>query len=77
MKKTLARSSLNAMLTGLIAFWMTGCVHYAVIPSDRLVVRLRAGQTAPKDGYLVPDARMLEILDELGRREVETRPPPK
>jgi hypothetical protein len=34
---------------------------------------LKAGQISPKNGYLVPDARMLEILDALGRREVETR----
>jgi hypothetical protein len=29
---------------------------------------------APRSGYLVPKARMLEILDGLGNREVETRP---
>jgi len=53
---------------------MTGCVRLVVIPADKEVVRLKAGQISPKSGYLVPDARMLEILDALGRREVETRP---
>jgi hypothetical protein len=48
-------------------------VRLVVIPADKEVVRVKAGQISPKDGYLVPDARMLEILDALGKREVETK----
>ena len=65
---------LKLTLVMLTLCWMTGCVRLVVIPADKEVVRLKAGQISPKSGYLVPDARMLEILDALGRREVETRP---
>ena len=54
--------------------WMNGCGHLVVIPSDKEVSWLETGQKAPQSGYLVPKARMLEILDGLGKREVETRP---
>ena len=60
-----------AMLT---LCWMNGCGHLVVIPSDKEVSWLETGQKAPQSGSLVPKARMLEILDGLGKREVETRP---
>jgi len=44
-----------------------------VIPADKEVVYLKLGQPSPKEGYLVPEAKMLEILDALGKREVQTR----
>jgi len=53
---------------------MTGCVRLVVIPEDREISWQEAGKIAPRSGYLVPKARMLEILDGLGNREVETRP---
>ena len=74
MKTNLARQSLLVMFCLSTLCWMTGCVRLIVLPADKEVVRVRAGQISPKDGYLVPDARMLEILDALGKREVETRP---
>lgn len=73
MKTKLARSSLLVILLASMFCSMTGCTRLVVIPADKEVVRLKAGQVSPKNGYLVPDARMLEILDALGRREVETR----
>ena len=53
---------------------LTGCVRLVVIPEDREISWQEAGKVAPRSGYLVPKARMLEILDGLGNREVETRP---
>ena len=73
MKTKLARSSLLVILLASMFCSMAGCTRLVVIPADKEVVRLKAGQISPKNGYLVPDARMLEILDALGRREVETR----
>lgn len=50
----------------------TGCLHprVVVIPADREVRFLKAGQSlvAPTDLYLVPPARMQEILRALGER---------
>ena len=74
MKTKFERSLLLGMLLASTLCSMTGCVRLIVIPADKEVVRVKAGQISPKDGYLVPDARMLEILDALGKREVETRP---
>tara|TARA_R110000822_G_C15055073_1_gene466836 strand:+ start:290 stop:550 length:261 start_codon:yes stop_codon:yes gene_type:complete len=65
---------LKLALAMLILCWMNGCVHLVVIPADKEVTWLDKGQKAPQSGYLVPKARMLEILDGLGKREVETRP---
>ena len=72
-KTRLARLLLTAMLSASTLSLTSGCTRLVVISSDKEVVRLRSGQTSPKDGYLVPDARMLEILDALGKREVQTR----
>ena len=74
MKTKLAARLPGTILLGLMICWILGCTRLVVIPSDKEVVRLKAGQISPKSGYLVPDARMLEILDALGRREVETQP---
>ena len=53
---------------------LTGYVRLVLIPADREISWQEAGKIAPRSGYLVPKARMLEILDGLGNREVETRP---
>ena len=65
---------LKLTLVMLMLCWMTGCVRLVVIPADREISWQEAGKVAPRSGYLVPKARMLEILDGLGNREVETRP---
>ena len=74
MKTKLARQSLLGILLALTLCWTSGCVRLIVIPADKEVVYLKLNQPSPKEGYLVPEAKMLEILDALGRREVETRP---
>ena len=74
MKTRLAKLSLLGILLASTFCSLTGCVRLVVIPADKEVVRVKAGQISPKDGYLVPDARMLEILDALGKREVESKP---
>lgn len=75
MKTRLARQSLlGILLLSSTLCWMTGCVRLVVIPEDREISWQEAGKIAPRSGYLVPKARMLEILDGLGNREVETRP---
>lgn len=75
MKTKLARPSLLGILLLSSTFCsLTGCVRLVVIPADREISWQEAGQVAPRSGYLVPKARMLEILDGLGNREVETRP---
>jgi len=69
MKTKLARSLLTATLTLSTALLTSGCAHSPVIiPADREVTWLKAGQPAPQPGYLVPEARMLEILDRLGEQ---------
>ena len=74
MKTNLERSLLLGMLLASTLCSMTGCVRLIVIPADKEVVYLKLNQPSPKEGYLVPEAKMLEILDALGKREVETRP---
>ena len=71
MKQKLANLLLLKMLLVLTCLLMNGCAKLVVIPSDKEVVRIKAGEKASKDGYLVPDARMLEILDALGKKATE------
>ncbi len=59
------------MLTSTLS-WTTGCTNrLVVLPADRTVVTLQAGRpfTPNQDGYFVPKARMLEILNELSERK--------
>ena len=56
----------TAMLSMLA--WLTGCAtRVVVIPADRQVIPLAAGQKfkAPSTGWWVPEARMQEILHAL------------
>jgi hypothetical protein len=59
---------LSAGLTG----W--GCLHrpLLVLPADKVVVPLPAYQayTPEFDGYFVPKARMLDILNRLSEKEI-------
>ena len=74
MKTKLATQSLLKILLLASTFCsLTGCVRLVVISEDREISWQEAGKIAPRSGYLVPKARMLEILDGLGNREVETR----
>jgi hypothetical protein len=50
---------------------MTGCVRLVIIPANKEILRLKVGDKAPVDGYLVPDARMIEILDALDKKALE------
>jgi len=55
------------LLLSMLA-WLNGCAtRVVVIPADRQVIPLAAGQTfkAPSTGWWVPDARMQEILHAL------------
>ena len=55
------------LLLSMLA-WSSGCAtRVVVIPADRQVIPLEAGQTfkAPSTGWWVPDARMQEILHAL------------
>ena len=55
------------LLLSMLA-WLNGCAtRVVVIPADREVVPLKAGQNfrAPSTGWWVPDARMQEILHAL------------
>lgn len=73
MKTKLAKQSLLGMLLVSTLCLTSGCVRLIVIPADKEVVYLKLNQPSPKEGYLVPEAKMLEILDALGRREVQTK----
>ncbi|MEI8289817.1 MAG: hypothetical protein WCH99_10115 [Verrucomicrobiota bacterium] len=46
---------------------LTGCQSVVVIPKDREAMHLKANETftAPGPGWFVPDARMLDILNQL------------
>jgi hypothetical protein len=60
-------------LTLCLTIALTGCAHtILILPADRVVVEMRAGKHyAPQfDGYYVPKARMMEILDRLSEKEV-------
>jgi hypothetical protein len=72
-KTRLARLLLTAMLSASTLSLTSGCVRLVVIPADKEVVYLKMHQPSPKEGYLVPEAKMLEILDALGKREVQAR----
>lgn len=67
----LARTA-SWMSTASLLICLTGCLHprVVVIPADKEVRFLRQGQTltAPTDLYLVPPARMQEILRALGEK---------
>jgi hypothetical protein len=55
------------LLLSMLA-WSSGCAtRVVVIPADKQVIPLEAGQTfkAPSNGWWVPDARMQEILHAL------------
>jgi hypothetical protein len=59
---------LRATLLLSMLAWSNGCAtRVVVIPADRQVIPLEAGQTfkAPSTGWWVPDARMQEILHAL------------
>jgi hypothetical protein len=45
----------------------------AVIPSDKVVVRVQAGHpyTPAINGWFVPDARMLDILNRLDAAKIQ------
>jgi hypothetical protein len=61
----------RAMLMLSMLAWSNGCAtRVVVIPADRQVIPLEAGQTfkAPSTGWWVPDARMQEILHALERK---------
>lgn len=75
MRKKPGKPLLLATLMVSTFFWTTACVRLAVIPSDKQVIQLKPGQnfTPASAGYFVPQARMLEILDALGKREIEGR----
>ena len=59
------------MLLVLTSVSMTGCVRLVIIPANKEILRLKVGDKAPVDGYLVPDARMIEILDALDKKALE------
>jgi hypothetical protein len=46
---------------------LTGCQSVVVIPKDREAMHLKANETftAPGPGWFIPDARMLDILNQL------------
>lgn len=59
---------LRAMALLSMLAWLNGCAtRVVVIPADKQVLPLEAGQTfkAPSTGWWVPDARMQEILHAL------------
>jgi len=64
-----------AMLMLLIASWSSGCAAFRtkvmVIPADKAVTRLEAGQTftATNNGWFVPDARFQELLHKLAEKQ--------
>lgn len=66
------------LLTGLLATcWisgLTGCLHPAtkVLDPNTATVRVLKATpyTPPGDGYFVPDAKMLELLDRLSEKDV-------
>ena len=68
--------SLTLILTSLIACSMTGLTGCAqrikVLAADKVVVPMHTGQpyTPASDGYFVPKARMLDILDRLSAKDV-------
>lgn len=62
---------------------LTGCSllkpKITVLSADRVIVAMPAGKpcTPADDGYFVPKARMLDILDRLSEKDVfgDDRPP--
>lgn len=51
----------------------TACAHRTtVLSADRVVVGVKAGEqyTPSSDGFFVPKARMLDIMDRLSEKEI-------
>lgn len=59
-------ATLTLSIVSLIAL-STGCRTVTVIPADRTISRMEAGHefTPPVNGWFVPDARMLELMNAL------------
>ena len=72
--KTLKRSLARTLIISTLCLIpvLTGCHATLVLPADRVVVAMPAGEayTPDFDGYFVPKARMLDILDRLSEKEV-------
>jgi hypothetical protein len=70
---------LQGMLTVLMLGWiltLTGCAtNLTVIPSDKQVLPMKSGKpfTPQVDGWFVPNARMLEILNALDKDRLTTK----
>lgn len=78
--KSPAKSSITMKLLPIVlsmTIW-TGCAHYKVLPSDKTLHRLKAGQpwTPSVDGWFVPDARWLELRQALADK-IESLEPTK
>ena len=55
------------LLTASLMIGLTACSTYTVIPADKVVRHVEAGQVISQAGWFVPDARMKDILDQLDR----------
>jgi hypothetical protein len=56
-----------AVLAASMITLTSGCQRYRVLDSDKQILRVKKGQKikAERDGYFVPDARMLQIGEAL------------
>ncbi len=79
LRKRLLRVTLTLSTCAWIVLW-TGCAtKLVVIPADKQVVRMPAGQSYSPgtSGYFVPDARMQEILEQLEQQRLKPEVKPK
>ncbi len=51
-------------------------MRYRILDSDKEILRIQKSEqfVAPRDGYFVPDARMLEIGEALNREVLKLKP---
>lgn len=70
------RGATLMLLIASLLILSAGCKRLIVIPADKTVIRLQTNEsfrpTIP--GYFVPDARMLEILEQLSKKQLERTP---
>lgn len=79
MKHSAKNFTVRSVLAVIAASTITltsGCIRYRILDSNKEILRIQKSEqfVAPRDGYFVPDARMLEIGEALNREVLKLKP---
>lgn len=69
MRKLFSVATLSLSISASMTLFVSGCHSYTVISGDRQVVPMKQGvpHTPASDGYFVPNATMLDMLNAKSR----------